>query len=688
MGLNLLHIEDSVMDAHLINKSLCNIKNSNEDYKIKHVLTLHDALFQLKEGCNYNAILLDLGLPDGQGVKNIEVIKTIQPNIPIIVVTGENDEGTALLALGEGAQEYIVKAHSNGPIIQRIVQSSIFRKQAELVLSHKVNHDVLTGLPNRSFFEKAVTGMIARAKRTKKTEALMFIDLNEFKEINDTLGHEAGNVVLKTVATRLINAMRSTDLIARYAGDEFVVYMDSGNSPVNELLCLHVAKKIVREVEKPIIINGETLEVSLSIGIALFPDAGDSFNMLLKNADKAMYEAKRNPDKKYSIIGKINSYEKEKKLKKIISTPINQNKAQKNLLIIDDSPQDCKIYRGMLTQKRAFFNVMEAHSIKQGMKLLQKHSFDCILLDHDLPGETGLQFLMNCKATGQYLDIPVIMLTGRDDRETAVFAIRHGAQDFIVKDEIHAEYLLSVIKAQIEKKDLKQQLKSYQEDLKRSHKYLSSFSHTVAHDLKAPIKKIKMFCAILAEKVFDSRDEEIKSCIDRISLNSERMHMLVHTLLDYGQIINGRETKEVACLKKVMDAIIEEMSLEQGDIKLCIKSLPKWSVYPVQIKQLLTNLISNAIKYQSQDRKLVLMVSSQVKKDICIISVQDNGIGIDSEYIPDIFEPFYRLHAADDIEGTGLGLAICSKIAQNHDGTLGVDSEIGIGSSFTFTLSS
>lgn len=297
--INILHVEDDLSDAEILRRTF---DSNKEEYSITHSICFKDALKELSSN-KFAILLLDLHLPDGKGLEAIEIIKESYPDLPVVIITGLDDETTAISALEKGAQEYVLKSHINGALIKQILQSSVHRKKIERLLVQKAYTDDLTGLPNRLAFEQTAKKMLSRAKRWKEREALLFIDLNKFKVINDTYGHEAGNIVLVETAKRLQNTLRQSDLIARYAGDEFICYLDSNkNMKIDRKLCQSVAEKITQAVEEPINIGDKDVSISLSIGIAIYPDAGEDFDALLKNADQAMYEAKNNENKKYCFI--------------------------------------------------------------------------------------------------------------------------------------------------------------------------------------------------------------------------------------------------------------------------------------------------------------------------------------------------------------------------------------------------
>lgn len=157
-------------------------------------------------------------------------------------------------------------------------------------LRHQALHDSLTGLPNRNLLQDRTERALAEARHNRHTLALMLIDLNRFKEINDTLGHHAGDVVLKHVSDRLKECLRETDTVARLGGDEFAILVPDADKEKARL----IADKIHDSVEQELELDGQKMFVGASIGIALFPEHGDNYAILMQRADVAMYQSKRN----------------------------------------------------------------------------------------------------------------------------------------------------------------------------------------------------------------------------------------------------------------------------------------------------------------------------------------------------------------------------------------------------------
>lgn len=163
------------------------------------------------------------------------------------------------------------------------------QKEVEARLAHRAHHDDLTGLPNRAMFKEFLTHALARAHREQHTMALLYLDVDHFKYINDTLGHHEGDTLLRAVATRLLACLRKDDVVARLGGDEFAVALCEITHMQDASL---VAGKILDAMAEPLHLAGQEVSISVSVGISLFPDDGEGLDALLRNADNAMYHAK------------------------------------------------------------------------------------------------------------------------------------------------------------------------------------------------------------------------------------------------------------------------------------------------------------------------------------------------------------------------------------------------------------
>jgi diguanylate cyclase (GGDEF)-like protein len=251
---------------------------------------------------HFDIVFLDFGLADGDGRDLMPAIRDeIDPDCPIIAVTGNADEQIAADSIKSGMTEYLTKRSLSPERVAASVEEGMawrqyrhdLRRQEE-DLTHRALHDPLTDLPNRTLFADRLGQACARARRSGDPFAVAMIDLDRFKEINDSFGHAAGDAVLVTIARRLREHLREVDTIARLGGDEFAIllqHIDGAEA------ALAVATKLTEMIEQPIVHGGRMLHVGGSIGIALCPLLGFAPDALLAAADEAMYEAKRGTDK-------------------------------------------------------------------------------------------------------------------------------------------------------------------------------------------------------------------------------------------------------------------------------------------------------------------------------------------------------------------------------------------------------
>ncbi len=284
--MKLLLVEDDLSDADFFAASLR--RQRATDIDVSHAATMADAVTMLQAD-NFDIVLLDLHLPDATGLDCVDKIQTIAPNLPIVVLSGQDDEDFAVSILNKGAQDYLVKWEGRGRTIVRSIRYAIERKRSELRLNYLAQYDPLTAIPNRQYFHDQLERAAARARRDASRIALLFLDLDQFKVINDTLGHAAGDRLLTEMATRLNKAIRAGDVLARLGGDEFAVLLEGiGGARDAEA----IARSILDIIARPFQIEARQIVVTTSIGITLYPNDNSDPTTLLKNADIAMYKAK------------------------------------------------------------------------------------------------------------------------------------------------------------------------------------------------------------------------------------------------------------------------------------------------------------------------------------------------------------------------------------------------------------
>ena len=281
-----LLVEDNPVDERRIRVALS--EDPHRTFQVTSATSLRVGLDFAQRG-HYDAILLDMHLPDSTGLANVKTLALAAPRTPILVMTEFDDDSLAIEVSEHGAQAYLIKGQNEPLAISRAIRCAMARKRFQAVLAEQAYFDSLTGLANRGLFKDRLRQALARAARTDKRVGVLFIDLDNFKTINDSFGHKTGDDVLRAVADALRTAVRQTDTVARLGGDEFTVLVE----PLDEVADAdRIAQKLLSAVQG-ITLPAAKLYVTASIGIAMFPDHGTSLDSLIESADSAMFFSKR-----------------------------------------------------------------------------------------------------------------------------------------------------------------------------------------------------------------------------------------------------------------------------------------------------------------------------------------------------------------------------------------------------------
>lgn len=292
--LRLLLVEDVQLFARSL-KALLSAA-SDVEVELQHVDTLNRALQALAQD-RYDCVLLDLHLPDGEGMECVERLRAQDARTTIVVLTGVDDRDLAIEALRRGAQEYAVKGEHTPDDLVRLILHAIERNRVVNALNEQrmreveaARHDAMTGLPNRQLLAERARSILAAARQQATRVGLVYLDLDGFKNVNDRYGHDAGDAVLVEVARVLRQAVREPDVASRVGGDEFVVLLSRINESAEAQL---VAERLVLRIGAITAVGGCEITIGASAGVALYPDHASGFEALVTAADAAMYEAKR-----------------------------------------------------------------------------------------------------------------------------------------------------------------------------------------------------------------------------------------------------------------------------------------------------------------------------------------------------------------------------------------------------------
>ncbi|MGB4467277.1 MAG: diguanylate cyclase [Azovibrio sp.] len=285
--LRILLIEDNPGDARLIREIL---RDSDTPVSLETAETLKDGFTRL-ENDRFDAILLDLTLPDSQGLETVLRMRQQAPEFPIIILTGLNDEATALQAMREGAQDFLVKGSVDAALLIRAIRYAIERNRMQSALRALSLLDELTGIYNRRGFMTLAGHEMKLAQRRQTGFYLIFIDVDGMKEINDRFGHPAGDQALIATAHLLSETFRGSDVVARMGGDEFAIVTNEANGDGPTPIISRLEAAVRRHNQE----HPESPPLSISSGAVFFsPDSKLSLDELIEAADLLMYKNKRN----------------------------------------------------------------------------------------------------------------------------------------------------------------------------------------------------------------------------------------------------------------------------------------------------------------------------------------------------------------------------------------------------------
>lgn len=290
VSLRLLMIEDNPDDEALVLRAI-----RKGGFNVEHVrVDNRDDLLMVLKNRDWDIVLSDYQMPEFNGLAALKIVKQRNKDLPFIVVSGTIGEEVAVEAMRSGAQDYLMKDNLTRlvPAIRREMADADERRalrEAQQTLRHQAYHDILTGLPNRWLLRDRMEQALKYVRQKKTGLAVMFLDLDRFKNLNDTLGHMTGDFLLRAVSERLSLILNERDTLARFGGDDFVVMLmdilDANQATA-------AAELLLTALHEPFVLDNKEIYVGASIGIALYPANGDEFDLLIKNAESAMYYAK------------------------------------------------------------------------------------------------------------------------------------------------------------------------------------------------------------------------------------------------------------------------------------------------------------------------------------------------------------------------------------------------------------
>ncbi len=367
------------------------------------------------------------------------------------------------------------------------------------------------------------------------------------------------------------------------------------------------------------------------------------------------------------------------------------------VLLIEDNRAQARLIREQLSDvKTGSFEMDLADRLSEGLSQLENGDFAGVLLDLSLPDSQGLDTLDAVRAKAP--DVAVVVLTGLNDEALGAEAVRKGAQDYLVKGAADGELIARSLSYAIGRQQLATELESARltqlgqqgrlnRQLEDRNRELEEFAYVASHDLQEPLRKLITFGGLLRRDLGDNLPERAGRHLDFITDAAGRMQTLVHDLLALSRAGKSESRRQLvamdACIDKALDPL--QMALESKGAEIHRDPLPELWCDPAMVTQIYQNLIGNALKFVADNRPAIRLTAEQDGAR-WVLGVADNGIGIKPEYGGQIFQAFQRLHGRGEYEGSGIGLAVCRKAVEHHGGKIWVESELGRGAHFKFTL--
>lgn len=605
----------------------------------------------------FSLVLLDVLLPDGDGIQLLEEIRATPTakDTAIMLLSTEAEISDRVRGLATGADEYVGKPYDPGYLLARARE--------------------LVRRSDRGSVPDQKTVLIVDDSVTFREELKATLESASYRVLVAGSGEEG---------LRMAADMRPTAIIV----DGVLPGMDGAS--------------VIRRIRLDAALRG--LPCLLLTGSE---DRGAEVRALDAGADAFVRKEEDNG----IVLARLNAMLRSAAAQ-IAKPEAASLLGPKKVLAVDDSETYLQELAEALRADGC--EVVLARSGEEALELLAVQSVDCVLLDLLMPGIGGRETCLRVKRAPNMRDIPIVMLTALDDRESMIQGLSAGADDYIAKssdfDLLRARVLAQIRRKQFEdenrlirEKLLRAELESMQartaqkaaegraalvEELEAKNQELDSFSYSVAHDLRAPLRSLDGFSLALLEDYADKLDEDGRNYLRYIRESAQQMSLLIDDLLELSRVTRSdlhRESVDLTQIARTVAARMRERYPQRQVDFIVAKGL-----IVVGDARLLTivleNLLGNAWKYSSKRQEARIEVGATSSNGHRAYFVRDNGAGFDMAYVSKLFGVFQRLHSVREFEGTGIGLATVQRIIRRHGGRVWAEGKVDQGATFYFTL--
>lgn len=350
---------------------------------------------------------------------------------------------------------------------------------------------------------------------------------------------------------------------------------------------------------------------------------------------------------------------------------------QATILNVDDN--EIGRYARSRFLSRAGYRVAEAATGADAIRITRENKPDLVLLDINLPDVSGIEVCRILKADPSTERTPVLFLSAARLADPDVVLGLDAGGDNYLREPVDPAVLVATIRSLLRAREA-------EEELARSNEQLRRFAFVVSHELQEPLRMVKSYTQLLARRYSGQIDQAADEYIGYVVDGTERMEKFIRDMLTYSQSAEGALEMSEASLDVPLNMALLELdaAVRESGATVSYDALPKLEMDTMRMSQVFRNLIGNAIKYRSEAPPRI-HISADTKDSECVVSISDNGLGIDPKYADTVFVLFKRLHGRDK-SGSGVGLAVCKEIVEHHGGRIWFDSTPGRGTTFHFAL--